>query len=54
MKTNKGLCTDIVTIAQTHPIITAITAALVLCVKAALANKIKQEKAAKKIISVCF
>ena len=40
MNTNKGLGTGIVTIAQIHPIITAIKATLVLCGKAALKDKI--------------
>ena len=45
----KGLGTGILTIAQAHPVIAGITAALALCGGAALANKIKQEKAAKAI-----
>ena len=45
----KGLGTGILTIAQAHPVIAGITAALALCGGAALVNKIKQEKAAKAI-----
>lgn len=45
----KGLGTGILTIAQAHPVVAGITAALALCGGAALANKIKQEKAAKAI-----
>lgn len=45
----KGLGTGILTIAQAHPIIAGITVALALCGGAALANKVKQEKAAKAI-----
>jgi len=45
----KGLGTGILTIAQAHPVIASITAALTLCGGAALVNKVKQEKAAKAI-----
>ena len=45
----KGLGTGILTIAQAHPVIAGITATLALCGGAALANKIRQEKAAKAI-----
>ena len=45
----KGLGTGILTIAQAHPVIAGITAALALCGGAALVNKVKQEKAAKAI-----
>lgn len=45
----KGLGTGILTIAQAHPVIAGVTAALALCGGTALVNKIKQEKAAKAI-----
>lgn len=45
----KGLGTGILTIAQAHPIIASITAALTFCGGVAFANKVKHEKAAKEI-----
>ncbi len=45
----KGLGTGILTIAQAHPVIAAITAALALCGVTALVNKVKQENSARAI-----
>lgn len=45
----KGLGTGILTIAQAHPVIAGITAALALCGVTALINKVKQENSARAI-----